>query len=202
MKLGRILFPVKNLGPGNRVGIWMKGCNRGCKGCANPELWDNTKDGDISVSVIQDVIQQLKDGDYPKIEGVTISGGEPFEQSEALRELMNVLKEEELEDILVFTGYQLTELQDKHCDILDDVAVLVDGPYIEDENECHPLKGSKNQRIHYLKEEYRKKYEKYIQEENGKKKVQMFPIVDGKIATGIHEKDFNKEFQRRIQDKV
>ena len=39
MNVARILFPVQVLGPGNRIGIWLCGCNRACKGCSNPELW-------------------------------------------------------------------------------------------------------------------------------------------------------------------
>lgn len=40
MYIARILYPVKVLGPGERIGIWMDGCEHGCIGCSNPELWD------------------------------------------------------------------------------------------------------------------------------------------------------------------
>ena len=39
MYIARILYPVKVLGPGNRIGIWFNGCIHHCKGCSNPELW-------------------------------------------------------------------------------------------------------------------------------------------------------------------
>ena len=39
MYIARILYPVKVLGPGNRIGIWFAGCHHRCKGCSNPELW-------------------------------------------------------------------------------------------------------------------------------------------------------------------
>ena len=38
--VARILYPVKVLGPGNRVGIWLAGCDHKCLGCSNPELWE------------------------------------------------------------------------------------------------------------------------------------------------------------------
>ena len=38
MRIGRILYPIKALGPGTRIGIWVQGCPRECPGCANPEL--------------------------------------------------------------------------------------------------------------------------------------------------------------------
>ena len=56
MKVARIIFPIKVLGPGNRVGIWLAGCPHRCKGCSNPELWDSSVVRDISpVSVIESI---------------------------------------------------------------------------------------------------------------------------------------------------
>ena len=40
MNVARILYPVKVLGPGKRIGIWLCGCDRECFGCSNPELWE------------------------------------------------------------------------------------------------------------------------------------------------------------------
>jgi len=201
MKIARILYPVKNLGPGNRIGIWMRGCNRFCKGCANPELWDGNAGGDISPEAVRDAVKHLQEGDYPPIDGVTISGGEPFLQPEALRSLIGFFLEEGVEDILVFTGFLREELQEQYPDILDKIAVLVDGPYMEDRNEGHPLKGSSNQSIHYIREESACLYDDYIAGEMGRKRVQMFPLADGKVATGIHDADFEKEYQRLIREK-
>ena len=183
MKIARILYPVKNLGPGNRIGIWFGGCHRYCKGCANPELWDDKSIGDISGETVQMVIGQLRSDKYPEIDGVTISGGEPFLLPDALSEVINILLKENIKDILVYCGYQKVELESEYKDILEDISVLVDGAYIQEENDGHPLKGSKNQMIHYMKQECQDGYENYILEEMEKNHVQMFTLSDGKIAT-------------------
>ena len=114
MKIARILYPVKNLGPGNRIGIWFSGCHKYCKGCANPELWDDKSIGDISGETVQMVIGQLRSDKYPEIDGVTISGGEPFLQPDALREVINILLKENIKDILVYSGYQKVELESEY----------------------------------------------------------------------------------------
>ena len=130
MKIARILYPVKNLGPGNRIGIWFSGCRKHCKGCANPELWEDNGIGDISCETVLLAIGRLRSDKYPEIDGVTISGGEPFLQPDALRELIKILLNENIKDILVYSGYQKEELESEYKDILDDISVLVDGEYI------------------------------------------------------------------------
>lgn len=201
MKIARLLYPVKNLGPGNRIGIWFSGCDKRCKGCANPELWEAEGIGDISCETVLMAIERLRSDKYPTIDGVTISGGEPFLQPDSLRALIKIFIKENIKDILVYSGYQREELETEYKDILDDIAVLVDGEYIQEKNDGHPLRGSNNQRIHYLKQECRDAYEKYILEETEKNHVQMFTLTDGKIATGIHRQDFLQEYDRRILEK-
>lgn len=81
MQVDRLLFPVTALGPGNRLALWMIGCHKKCKKCANPELrmFDTTKN--ISVDQLEEIILKM---DINRIDGVTISGGEPFAQSAEL----------------------------------------------------------------------------------------------------------------------
>ena len=146
--LGRIYFPVKTLGPGNRVGIWMIGCDRHCEGCISPEwqIYDSSKE--VSVSDIIGMIKMIPGN----IDGFTISGGEPFYKPEALSLLVDELSEIS-DDILIFTGYTIEELKtlewaDK---ILEKCAALIDGPYIKDLNDGKGLKGSSNQRCHIFR---------------------------------------------------
>lgn len=145
ISLGRMYYPVKALGPGNRVGIWMNGCNRGCAGCISPELqiYDTSKE--VSVNELMQMIQRIQ----APIDGFTISGGEPFLNPEALNAMMQSLVSI-CDDILIFTGYTIEELRIQKNEAINSVlntcAALIDGPYIKELNDNKGLRGSSNQR--------------------------------------------------------
>ena len=61
MNVARILYPVRVLGPGERVGLWLSGCNRGCKGCSNPELWQRKPEFEISTDNLLRLIHKISD---------------------------------------------------------------------------------------------------------------------------------------------
>lgn len=82
MNVARILYPVKVLGPGNRVGIWLCGCSRACKGCSNPELWEQRPEYEVSPIEVCKLIQKIVSSHT--IDGFTISGGEPMDQASAI----------------------------------------------------------------------------------------------------------------------
>ena len=151
MVIKRICYPVRTLGPGNRAGIWTVGCPRRCLGCLSPELQRRENGRDIPEEQILRAVERIKG----RVDGVTISGGEPFEQPEALRRLTALLRERVTEDILVFTGYTLEQLRAMHSEAIEDtlaqIAVLVDGPYVEALNDGVGLRGSANQRIHVFR---------------------------------------------------
>lgn len=189
MNVARILYPVKVLGPGNRVGIWVCGCNRKCLGCSNPELWKPKEEYEIQVDQLSDLINRVRSTN--SIDGFTISGGEPFLQSEELSHLIEEITQIS-SDILVYTGFTLQELHDLHDSyvekILSSICVLVDGPYIQNLNDNVFLRGSNNQCIHILNKNYERKYEQYLH--NGQNEIQNFISKDGVISVGIHRKDF------------
>ena len=59
MNIARILYPVEVLGPGKRIGIWVCGCNRRCKGCSNPELWDQKPEYEVTHDEVMDLIKRI-----------------------------------------------------------------------------------------------------------------------------------------------
>jgi len=93
-----------------------------------------------------------------EIEGVTITGGEPFEQSiEPLEIFLQLVKNDPRQlSIMCYTGKLMMELQndDKIANILKYIDILVDGPYVHELNDGHRWKGSSNQRIYPLNENY------------------------------------------------
>lgn len=194
MKIARILYPVHTLGPGERVAIWTYGCEHGCKNCANPELWKWEGKPKTRPESLKALLEQIKQ--RGAIDGITITGGDPFLDADSLEKILKTVNEY-TQDILVYTGYSKEKItvDKKKNRLLDRIAVLIDGPYREEENNGHVLKGSANQKIYYLKEQYKKSYEKYIRENNGKYLVENFTVRDGIISVGIHKPDFREKLE-------
>ena len=190
MNVARILYPVEVLGPGKRLGIWVCGCRRGCKGCSNPELWVQKPEYEVTVEDIMSLVSRISDSH--KIDGFTISGGEPMDQPEGLSQLITQLSAYS-KDILIYTGYRIDE-QKKREDpatniILSRAAVLIDGEYREEENMDVLLRGSSNQRIHILIPEMAEGYEKYLASAHNQ--IQNFTTLNGVVSVGIHRKGFS-----------
>ncbi len=202
MRIARIFYPVKVLGPGERIGIWVNGCLRKCDGCANPELWELDHSLAISLENLCEMIESIFQFYKGHVDGVTISGGEPFMQMEELMGLINYLKTK-TEDILLYTGYQRSELIKDTLGqkIIENIAVLVDGPYQKEKNNGEVLRGSLNQTIYYRDELIKKRYEEYVRMNEGKNMVQNFRIKDGIVAVGIHRDNFREELKRELQKK-
>jgi anaerobic ribonucleoside-triphosphate reductase activating protein len=185
MYIARILYPVEVLGPGKRIGIWFCGCSHGCKGCSNPELWQKQEKYKINIDSVLKLIHQISDTN--PVDGFTITGGDPMEQSEELQHLLKMLKSIS-EDILVYTGFEIEELTENQ---LENISVLIDGKYVEELNDNSLLRGSSNQRIHILDKKHQSIYETYLNSETNK--IQNFTTSDGVVSVGIHKPDFMKE---------
>ena len=188
MYIARILYPIKVLGPGKRIGIWFDGCEHHCKGCSNPELWYKKSEYEINIDQIMYLIESIITNN--KVDGFTITGGDPFFQPDDLYELLKNIHEIST-DILVYTGYQYIELKKKYEHILKLISVLIDGKYVEQLNNYEMLKGSTNQSIIYLDGYYRDIYENYIRSQS--ERIQNFNTQSGTISVGIHKPGFNKE---------
>lgn len=190
MNVVRVLYPVEVLGPGKRVGIWLCGCRRGCRGCSNPELWEQRPEYEVTVDDIIDLVSRIDE--THEIDGFTISGGEPMDQSEELSQLLLRLSEYS-KDILAYTGYRIDELKDRRdpdTDVaLSQIAVLIDGEYRESENTDVLLRGSANQRIHILIPEMAEIYENYLSSAHNQ--IQNFTTSNGVVSVGIHKRGFS-----------
>lgn len=153
IRIGRIYYPVTTLGPGKRVGIWFCGCPFNCKGCLSEDLRESSNGQDISIDEIIKLINAING----KIDGITISGGEPFYQSEALFCLLKKLSEK-YEDIIVFTGFKYEELLNVESSYekksLNYISLLIEGRFVEEKLCDDGLRGSTNQRIIQLKKIY------------------------------------------------
>ena len=144
-------------GPGKRFAIWVQGCQRHCPGCCNPHFLDFVPKNIVDSSVICEWIE--KSFCQNKIEGVTLLGGEPFLQAKGLSEVTKFCKEKDL-SVMVFTGYDLTDLLD-NCipyaeELLRYTDLLVAGYF--DKNKPETVRnwaGSSNQCFHFLTDRYK-----------------------------------------------
>jgi anaerobic ribonucleoside-triphosphate reductase activating protein len=139
-------------GPGARFVMWFQGCSLGCPGCFNPGTHAATSRDRRAVDVLVDEI--LAQGDA--IEGITLSGGEPFEQPDAALALVSAVRARSQLSILVFSGYTIDEIRATPLGpaILAQIDVLVDGRYEARQRLGRGLRGSANQRVHLLSERY------------------------------------------------
>ena len=131
-------------GPGIRCVLFLQGCRLHCPGCQNPQTWDF--DGGTHVPS-DEVLARIREN--PLVHGVTFSGGEPFEQAEALLPLAKELKAQGYH-LMAFSGFTLEQLVQKpECRaLLEQLDLLVDGPFIEAQKSLDlRFRGSRNQRI-------------------------------------------------------
>ena len=134
-------------GPGTRFTLWVQGCSRRCVGCFNPDTW-SVDDSGIYMSVEEIIARIPEQG----IDGITVSGGEPFDQSEELSALLKLAHEKGLEKFF-YSGYtyeQLYALEGKYR-ALCEVDILIDGPYMQNVPPQNIWTGSGNQHIYRLK---------------------------------------------------
>lgn len=143
-------------GLGVRVSLFVSGCRNHCKGCFQPETWSFDYGKTFDKTVEREVFDALC---HPYIDGLTILGGEPFEEEnqEVLAPFLKMIKRElPNKNIWCYTGYildqDLLEGGRKHTPYTDQmlscIDVLVDGPFKEDLKDITlRFRGSSNQRL-------------------------------------------------------
>lgn len=149
-------------GPGVRVSVFVSGCRRHCPGCHNAEAWDFGY-GEPYTEKTRDYILKLLEPGY--IDGITILGGEPFEEENAaeLLELVWQVYEKTRKSVWIYTGYMVDDLIEHENEtvrkLLMSAEILVDGEYREDERDITlRFRGSRNQRIINVSETLYKYY--------------------------------------------
>jgi len=134
-------------GPGRRSVIQLAGCSIRCVGCYVPETHDRKNGTKVSITFV--VAEILKEKE--RMDGVTILGGEPFDQTCALAELVARLKGIG-RNITLYTGNTIEALinrKDPCIDyILTHIDLLIDGPFLISETKnVQEYRGSGNQRL-------------------------------------------------------
>ena len=131
-------------GPGLRLAIFAQGCPHHCPGCHNPESHDFAGGSDMDT---EKIIARMDAN--PLLDGITLTGGEPFEQPDACRILADAAHARGL-NVWAYSGYtfeQLCAVPEKRR-LLEACDVLVDGPFLLAERSLDlRFRGSKNQRV-------------------------------------------------------
>lgn len=147
MRYGQIRkYDVAN-GPGIRSSFFVTGCTHHCPECFNEEYQDFNFGEIWTDKETKTIIEYLLD---EQINGLTILGGEPFQNVEDLIEILTEIKKHTNKNIWIYSGYTYDELilDERKKILLNLCNVLVDGLFI---NELKDLKlrfkGSSNQRI-------------------------------------------------------
>jgi anaerobic ribonucleoside-triphosphate reductase activating protein len=156
LRVARVLPSTGAEGPGLRTAVWVQGCSIRCRGCFNPRLWsaaggEPTAPGELLAIVLN-----------AGTEGVTLLGGEPFDQAAPLSVLAGGVRSAGL-SVVTFTGYSRDRLVDAAAagrrdiaDLLQATDLLIDGPYLADRPDPdRPWVGSTNQRFCFLTDRYR-----------------------------------------------
>lgn len=167
IELNKLHYPVTALGPGRRVGIWTQGCSIGCAGCASRDTWSADAGRAIDVAELVDHIAAIDAG---AVDGVTISGGEPFDQPGALRELLLALHGWRASvgrpiDLLAYSGYGLARLRRLHPEILELLDCVITGPFVAGRPTRLIWRGSSNQEMVPLSDIGRERYLPFVAEE-------------------------------------
>lgn len=182
-----IHYPLYVLGPNKRVGIWFDGCSLGCEECISTHTW---KQKESNKSTIAKVVDEVCGFDTKRI---TISGGEPFEQPEALLALVQALRDKGFNDMLLYSGYEYAHLQEHFGEIVKLLDALIDGRFEKSQESQEAYRGSVNQRLYLFNEELKPLYEAF--QANAKGQLQIVDKNNQLYVLGIPKVNHTKEIR-------
>lgn len=161
------------LGFGHRCVFWTQGCSRvpPCPGCIGQDARDPAGGIACSVEEMADWILSI-----PSAAGLTVSGGEPFDQAAAVAEVIRLVRRHKGPDfsVIVYTGHTaehltaLARTDEQVQALLSETDILIDGAYVAELDDNLPYRGSSNQRILIRSERFRLQAEAYYRKEPGR----------------------------------
>ncbi len=139
--------------PGKQFVIWVQGCGLHCRGCWNTEMWDFEPKHLIEIDKLVEQIDNT-----PELDGVTILGGEPFDQLEPVFQLSLIIKERGL-GLTIYTGYEIDELTNPiQKKILQHTDLIHTGRYIQSKRNIDlQWTGCENKKTIFLTDFYQQK---------------------------------------------
>ncbi|MGN6302633.1 MAG: 4Fe-4S single cluster domain-containing protein [Angustibacter sp.] len=198
VRLARVLAPVTVLGPGRRVAVWVQGCAIACPGCASVDTWDPDAGTEMPVEALAALVGGL--ATEHRADGLTITGGEPTDQSESLAELVRLVRGSHgISDVLVFTGRPSPAAWRHGPELLSAADAVVAGPYRRERPPAGRLVASDNQTIEFPQPAASERYEAWLAEPGRRLQV----VVDDADVhlVGLPAAGDLDEFDRRLRDR-
>lgn len=152
LRLHHFLPSSRANGPGNRAVLWVQGCSLGCPGCFNLPTHTFTGGEEVFVAELSQRLISLG----ARIEGITISGGEPLQQRIPLLALLRQIRQASNLSVLLLSGFTWSEIQQMPGTalLLAHVDVLLAGRYDATQHLARDLRGSANKTVHFLTDRY------------------------------------------------
>lgn len=197
LRLHAFLPRTRVLGPGERFALWVQGCPRRCLGCVAQGMLE--RDGGRLVAVAELAARIVAE---QGIEGLTLSGGEPFAQAEALAELVAAVRRERDLGVIAYTGFTLADLRAAGARepgvtaLLGQVDLLIDGPYRAAEDDGLSLRGSANQAVYALTGRYAGEVERCYGRYG--RAVELHMAADGLLLAGVPGAAARRAWRRRF----
>ncbi len=193
LKLYAKVSRTQALGCFNRFAIWVQGCPFRCVGCMTPDSLPLEGGDTITIKALADEILATAD-----IEGLTITGGEPFLQAQSLTLLIQQVRLQRDIGVIVYSGYEFKALQRQAqrnlaiAELLACIDLLIDGQFIESLNDGLSLRGSANQQVYALTERYIDKLHLYGQTQ---RQVEIHLQAKQMMVVGIAGQQFLQQWQ-------
>ena len=195
LRISRSHFPVTALGPGTRLGVWVQGCPLACRGCMSQDTWNPSGGTEVDVTDLVALWREL-DAD-----GLTVSGGEPLQQPEALREFLVAVREGSPDkDVLLYTGYEESELDETQWRAAELADVLVTGRYDVTRPTSLIWRGSANQRMVPQSELGRQRYERFVDHVPEHPPMQTRSDTEGVWLIGVPRRGALSGLERRLRE--
>lgn len=199
LKINRKKRFCRTLGPGTRSVVWFFGCSRSCPGCIakiGGEVEDYTEE---TPSELADWVLE----GAGSIEGVTLSGGEPFEQPlDEMAQFLEKIRADSKLSVIVYTGSSYEELLQNGGArrLLGLIDVLIDGPYRQEEDYGQLWRGSENQRFHFLSPRYEEHKNSWFTARGREVEIDL-DIHNSFLLSGLPRKNFISDLTQQLRKK-
>lgn len=201
LRISRTHFPVTALGPGVRLGVWVQGCPLGCPGCMSLDTWDADAGTDTPVL---ELAARWRAAIADGATGLTVSGGEPLAQAGPLAAFLaqarRIGDEAEVDcDILLYTGFELAELDAEQRRAIGYADVLVTGRYDAAAPTDLIWRGSANQTMVLRTELGRRRYQRHLTHVPQSPPVQVRVDEEGVWLVGVPRHGALRRLDRQLR---